>query len=161
MDKGTTMFELLREDRARQWTRPLSWWNLAALAPILLFLFLSIHSAWSDVQIAKRQQTTIGTIDGHDPSNHGRFSYSFHVNERKFTGWAYPSDKRDFFVAQQIVVYYDPIQPSENSAYDFSLVNPGGVVLIGFLLLACVSFPFYICFQRRSRKRAVAMRSDA
>jgi hypothetical protein len=134
---------------------PLSWWSLAALAAVLLLLILSVHSARNDARLAKRQQAAIGTIDGHDPSNHHRYRYTFSVNGRQFAGWAYP-DKRDFFVGQRIVVYYDPIQPSENSAYDFSLFNPGGVVFIGFALFACVFFPFFIYFQRRSRKRASA-----
>jgi hypothetical protein len=150
------VLELLKEDYARRWRRPLSWWNLSALAPVLLLLMLSVHSWWTDAQIAKRQQTTIGTIDGHDPPNHDRYSYVFSVNGRQFTGWASPNDKRDFFIGEQIVVYYDPIRPSENSAYDFNLVNPGGVVFIGFALLACIFLPIFIYFQRRSRKRAAA-----
>jgi hypothetical protein len=64
-------------------------------------------------------------------------------------------------VGQQIAVYYDPIQPSENSVYDFSLVNPGGIVFIGFFLLICVFFPFSIYIQRRSRKRDATNSSNS
>lgn len=159
MSSSGGMFELLKEDHERRWNRPLSWWNLAALTPFLLLAILSIHSAWNDARIAKRQQTTIGTIDGHDPPNHDRYSYRFSVNGHQFTGWAYPS-KRDFFVGQQIVVYYDPTQPSENSAYDFTDVSPGGVVFIGFLLMVCLFSPFFIYFQRRSRRRIAATLSN-
>jgi hypothetical protein len=150
------MFGLIKEDRARQWRRPLSWWNLAALAPVLLLLVVSVRTWWNSAQIAKRQQTAVGIIDGHDPPNHDRYHYSFSVNERRFSGWAYPSDRRDFHVGQQIAVYYDPTRPSENSAYDFGEVNPGGVVFVGSLSLACVLVPTYIYFQRRSRRRSAA-----
>lgn len=155
MSVSDGMFELLKEDHEQRWRRPLSWWNLAALAPVLLLLVPSVYSAWNDAQIAKRQQTAIGTIDGHDPPNHNRYSYTFSVNGHKFTGWAYPS-QREFFVGQQIVVYYDPIQPAQNSVNDFGLINPGGVVFIGFTLFACVFFPLLIYFQRRSRRGAAS-----
>lgn len=75
------------------------------------------------------------------------------MNGHKFTGWAFPGN-HEFCIGQKIVVYYDPIQASESSAYDFGDVSPGGVVLIGSLLLACVGFPFFIYYQRRSQKRA-------
>ena len=146
------MFELLKEDYARRWNRPLSWWNLAALAPVLFFLLLSVHSSWKVAQAAARQQTAIGIIDGHDPPNHDRYSYTFTVHGNQWTGWASPNDKRNFFLGQRIVIYFDPIDPSENSAYDFHEANPGGIVFIWLLLTACVGFPFYIYFQRRSRK---------
>lgn len=154
------MFELLKEDHVRRWSRPLSWWNLAGLAPVLLLLTLSIHSWWSDAQIAKRQQTTVGTIDWHDPPNHNRYRFAFAVKGRQFTGWVIPGD-HDIVLGQQITVYYDPFDPSENSAYDFGDVNPGGVVFIEFLLLACVIYPLLIYFQRRSRRRAAATSTNA
>lgn len=139
----------------------MSWWNLSILIPFILLLSLSLHSWWNDAQIATRQQTAIGTIDGHDPPNHDRYSYTFSVNGSQFSGWAYPNDKRDFNVGQQVVIYYDPLQPSENSAYDFHLVNPSGVVFIGFLVAACVFVPFSIYFQRRSRNRATTTPNNA
>lgn len=109
---------------------------------------------------SKRQQTAIGIIVGHDPPNHDRYSYRFSINGRQFGGWAYPGDRCDFFIGERIVVYYDPIVPSENSAYDFSLVSPGGVVFIGSLLLASVFLPFFIYFQRRRRKSTAATPID-
>lgn len=141
-------------------SRPLSWWNLVAMAPILLFLTLCVHSWRKDLQIAKRQQTAIGTIDKHDPPNHDRYGYKFLVNGHLYTGWASPTEKRDFFVGQQIVVYFDPVQPAENSAYGFDDVNRGSILLIGWLLLACVFIPFFIYFQRRSRSDAAVGPTD-
>ncbi|MFZ0337549.1 MAG: DUF3592 domain-containing protein [Terracidiphilus sp.] len=153
------MFELLKEDYAQRWSRATSWWNLAGLAPFLLLGTISVHSWWNDAQIATRQKTTIGTIDGHDPPNHNRYSYAFFVNGHQFTGWATPGD-RDFVIGQQIIVYYDPVDPSENSAYDFGEVNPGGFVFIGFCLLACIFYPFLIYHQRRLRKGSAATPTD-
>jgi hypothetical protein len=123
-------------------------------------LVLSVHSWWSDAQIAKRQQTAIGTIDGHDSPNHNRYHYTFSVNGRQFAGWGSPGNS-EFSIGHQIVVYYDPFQPSENSAYGFSEINPGGVMFMAFLLLACVFFPVYIYLQRRSRKGAAGSETDS
>jgi hypothetical protein len=154
------MFDLLKEDHARRWSRPLSWWNFLALGPVLLLLIPSVYNAWKDAQIAKRQQTTVGIIDGYDPPNHNQYSYTFSANGHRFTGWDSPSH-HDFSLGQQITVYYDPTDPPGNSAYDFHDVNPGGVVFIGFLLFACIFLPFSIFLQRRSRKKVGATPTDA
>jgi hypothetical protein len=148
------MFRELLEERRAMMKRPPSWWNLFALAPILFFLIICVRSWKNDAQIAKRQQTTIGQIDRHDPPNHDRYGYTFSVNGKKFTGWANPTDRRSFSVGERIVIYYDPMHPTENSAYDYNEVNPGGVVFIGWLVMGCAFIPLVIFLQRRASKNA-------
>ena len=132
----------------------MSWWNLFVLWPIPFLLAYSFYTQQIDLQIAKRQQTTVATINAHDPPNHDRYGYIFPVSGRTFTGWAYPNDKRDFSMGEQVIVYYDPSDPTRNSASDFYSVSTRDLFFVPFCLLAMVAMPLVIFFQRRARLRA-------
>ena len=142
------------EERQRQyWARPQSWWNLLVLVPLLLILLYLVHSCRENLEIAKRQRTAVAIISSHDPANHDRYGYIFSVNSRPFSGWAYPNDKRDFSVGEQIVVFYDPIDPSKNLPSSFGLFDAGDDVLFAFFLVAPIIVAVSIHAQRREWKR--------
>lgn len=147
------MFELLKEDHARRWRRPLSWWNLFAAWPIPFVLMFCIYSSKNDFEVAKRQRTTVATVTSRDPPNHDRYGYTFRSEGHQFTGWAYPSDKHEFSMGQQIIVYFDPNDPAKNSNSDFRSVGIGDLFFVPFCVLVMVAFPVFIFFQRRARHK--------
>lgn len=154
MSAISQMFRDLVEEKRRQWSHPPSWWNLFVLWPLPFVLAFCIYSQRTDLQIAKRQLTAVATINSHDPSNHDRYGYTFAVDGRQFTGWAYPNDKRDFSIEERIVIYFDPIDPARNSTDDFHKVSNRDLFFVSFCLLAIVVLPLVIFFQRRSRLKA-------
>jgi hypothetical protein len=105
------------------------------------------------MEVAKRQKSTTATIDMHDPPNHDRYRYTFHLDDKRFSGWAYPNDKHDFSINEQIVVYYDPTDPRKNSPSSFLEVSAGDLLLVPFCLLAVAALPLFIFIQRRARTR--------
>lgn len=104
-----------------------------------------------NLQVAKRQETTIAIINSHDPPKHDGYGYRFSVNGHPFTGWAYHADKHDFSMGEQIIVYYDPLDPGKNSTNDFQMVGIGDLFFVPFCLMAMVALPLVIFFQRRPR----------
>jgi hypothetical protein len=152
-----SIFDLLKEDHARRWSRPLSWWHLLALLPYPFVVAFGIYAQQADLQIAKRQQTTVATINSHDPPNHNRspnhnrYGYMFSINGHQFTGWAYPSDKKKFSIDERVLVYYDPSNPANNSTSDFHAVSAGDLFFVPFCVLATIALPLIIFFQHRAR----------
>lgn len=159
MNSSGGMFSLLRDDYYRKWSQPPSWWNLMVLWPIPFVLMFCVYTLQADFEIAKRQRTTVATINLHDPPNHDRYGYVFSIAGHNFTGWAYPNDKRGFTVGERIVVYYDPTNPEKKSTSDFHSVGLGVVLWIGFCLLALVAVPLSIYFQRRAKRRDAEARA--
>jgi hypothetical protein len=91
---------------------PPSWWNLLILVTPLIVLFLSVRNSRFDSEIARRQRTAVATINSHDPPHHDRYGYVFLVNRTQYTGWAFPNDKVDYSLGEQISIHYDPTDPA-------------------------------------------------
>jgi hypothetical protein len=116
-------------------------------------LIWSVHNSRTDFEIAKRQVATVATISSHDPSNHDRYGYTILVNQKQYTGWAYPSDKIDYSLGEQIVVHYDPIDPSRNLPPRFEGAGDRDLFFVPFCLMAIAGLPLFIFFRRRATSR--------
>lgn len=148
------MIALRRQDSE---SRPDSWWNLLVLWPIPFVLFFCIHSSDSDMKVAQRQKIAIAKINTHDPPNHDRYGYFFYLNRKPYTGWAYPDGKRDFSIGESVAVYYDPLNPSKNSADDYYAVSLRDLFFVPFCILVLVGLSLFILFRRRAWKKKFAM----
>jgi hypothetical protein len=124
------------------------------LWPLPFVLAFFIHTSSADRDVADRQMKTSATIDLHDPLNHDRYGYTFLVDKRSYSGWAYPNDKRDFIIGESIVVFYDPTDPAKNSPTDFHEVSTGDLFLVPFCLMGAIGLPLFIFFRRRALSRA-------
>jgi len=147
------MIALRRQDSK---ARPYSWWNLLVLWPIPFVLFFCIHASDSDLKIAQRQKIAIAKINTHDPPNHDRYGYFFYLNQKQYTGWAYPDEKRDFSIGESVAVHYDPLNPSRNSVDDYYAVNLRDLFFVPFCILVLVGLPSFILFRRRVWKKKFA-----
>jgi hypothetical protein len=67
------------------WSHP-SWWNLLITLPWALGAGIAIHEWAVDRTVARREQTTLGTITAHEPENHNKYGYSFAVNGKPTVG---------------------------------------------------------------------------
>lgn len=131
----------------RTWGKP-SWWNLLAALPWALFVIFSLYGFRADQITAAREKTTSGQIVFHDPPNHDRFGYQFGVNGRMYTGWAIPST-RDYKIGQQVLVYYDPLDPNKSQLGDFTENEYRILGPLSFCILGICGVALYILMRRR------------
>jgi hypothetical protein len=115
----------------------------AALVVFCLFAFRE------DQITAAREQTTRGQIVSHDSPNHNRFGFQFEVNGRMYTGWAIPGT-REYQIGQQVLVYYDSLDPNTSALADFAdsgyrIVGPVSFCIFGICVVA-----LYIFLRRRA-----------
>jgi hypothetical protein len=144
------------EDRKQagkaSWENP-SWWELLVLILPLAALIFLVHENLKRVEIAERQRNASAVVAMHDPPNHDRYGYRFLVNGKPFTGWAYPHDNVDYSVGEQLLVYYDPSDPSENSPDNYGEVERDFPMRVCFILIVMIVVPTQIYFRWRTYKR--------
>ena len=138
------------------WGNP-SWWSLLIALPWAIFVIFSLSGVRADQATASREQTIGGRIVSHDPPNHNRYGYEFVVNGRVYTGWSIPVNG-EFKIGQQVLVYYDPLDPAKSQLDDFAengyrIIGPVFACLCG---ICCVSV-FIILQRRRARSNLVRL----
>ena len=139
-------------DAERRWANP-SWWNLLVVLPWALGAVLFVYEWKVDREVATRQQTTQGVITTHEPANHNRYGYVFSVDGKAFNGWESPK-KEELEIGKQVVVYYDPRNPSKNALTDFRELGIESIGPVPMLLFGIGAVALLIKAQRRkSRNR--------
>jgi hypothetical protein len=136
------------------WGNP-SWWNLLIVLPWVLGMVVMLYGFRTDEVTASRERTTTGLIVSHDPPNHDRFGYQFEVKGRRYSGWAIPST-HEYQIGEQVLVYYDPLDPSTSALDDFA--DSGYRVLgpVSFCLFGTCGVALYIFLRRRVIRRRQA-----
>ncbi len=134
----------------RAWNRP-SWWNLLVALPWALGLAFLIQESRTESQIAGRQQATSGIVTAHEPSNHNRYGYKFDVAGRAYTGWQSPKDD-ELAIGKQVIVFYDPQNPSKNSLTDFHNSSTSSLGPVPMLLFGIGAVALFILYRRRHSK---------
>jgi hypothetical protein len=145
------------EQRARRtWANP-SWWFLFVVLPWTIGAIFCVHEWIVDRRVASREQTTQGIITVHEPSNHNRYGYVFSVNGKAFTGWESPRiDKLE--IGKQVVVYYDPLNPSKNALTEFRELGMENLGPLPLVLFGIGAVAWYIKTRRRKLKVAQVTR---
>ena len=93
------------------------WVGLGVLA---FCLVMPAYTSRAHGAIAAREGTAYGIVSDHETRRFDdRYRYSFSVNGQWFTGWK-DSSKNDLEFGMQVLVYYDPLDPSENALTDFA-----------------------------------------
>jgi hypothetical protein len=131
----------------RAWYRP-SWWNLLVALPWALGLVFLIKEWRTDSHIATRQQTTSGIVTAHEPVNHDRYGYRFEVDGKAYTGWQIPKDS-ELAIGQQVIVFYDPENPSANSLTDFHDLSISSLGPVPMLMFGIGAVAVFILYRRR------------
>jgi hypothetical protein len=131
----------------RTWSYP-SWWNLLVVLPWVLGLAFLIHEWRTDSQIAGRQQTASGIVTAYEPSNHNQYGYKFEVDGKSYTGWESPK-RRELAIGRQVIVFYDPQNPSRNALTDFHDVSTSALGPVPMLLFGIGTVVAFIFYKRR------------
>lgn len=92
---------------------------LLLLIPQLLGVFFLLESGHNYSEIASRERSAAGIIVGHQPSNHNRYEFKFHVDGREYKGSETPL-RREPDLGQTVTVYYDSLDPTQNGLSKFS-----------------------------------------
>ena len=79
-------------------------------------------AAHDDGLVASHERSATGVIVSHEPQSHNRYAYQFEVDGIGFTGWE-TLLKDEPRIGQQVKVYFDSRNPSENSLTDFSVLS--------------------------------------
>jgi hypothetical protein len=116
--------------------------------PWALGLVFLIHEWRTESQIAARQQTASGIVIAHEPANHNRYGYKFHVDGKPYRGWESPAGSEPA-VGKQVTVFYDPQNPSRNALTDFHDVRTSVLGTAPMLLFGIGAVAAYIFYRRR------------
>lgn len=99
-----------------------SWWYLAVVSPFVIMAAGLIYQWHLDKLIAAREKTVFGVLTSRDPANHNCFRFSFSVGTNVYGGCGTPHDSEPR-TGEQVLVYYDPLDPGVNSLVSFSEVS--------------------------------------
>ena len=131
----------------RSWHRPL--WRMLIIAALLIIGVTFFTYGWyADRVVARREQTTSGTIVAHEPSNHDRYGYTFSVNNQTYSGWQVPYDRDQFAVGQVVTVHYDPLDPNNSALVDFDELSYRAAAPVP-LMVAVILFLALFMYERR------------
>ncbi len=132
--------------RFARWDNPPWWFASIALPWVIGLTLLGVHARRDSVR-ASREQTTTGVISGHDRGNHDSYEYTYSVGGHTFREWEIP-ESVEWRIGQQVIVYYDPLDPGESSLVDFDDRRYQDAGPIPFLLLGIAGILGYIGYKR-------------
>ena len=135
-----------------------SWRSLLITFPFVIGLFLAVPQAIRENAAATRQQTTLGTVTGCEPSNHNQCSYAFTANGRQYTGKR-PAATTDITVGDRVLVYYDSQDPTMNALEDFSEMSHRDMGFAEMLLFAICAFAAVIFFLKATHWKGAYKRT--
>src|SRR5258708_26246943 len=140
-----------RVDKAIRILANPTWWNLFVVLPWAIGAIFLIHEWKVDRDVASREQTTLGLITTHEPSNHNRYGYVFTVNGISFTGWESPKNV-ELEIGKQVVVYYDPQNPNKNALTEFRDLGMTALGPMPTMLFGIGAVAWYIGRRRRQKR---------
>ena len=120
--------------------------------PWVLALVFSLYRWNVYSKIATREQTTTGVITAHDPPNHNRYGYRFVVDGKPYSGWEIPHYLEERAIGQEVVVYYDPLDPTESALTDFDELSTTSLGPIPLFLVGG-GVAVFIFVRRRHMRR--------
>ena len=136
------MNDITGHNTLRSWHRP-----LLIAAPLIIGVTFFTYEWYADRVVARREQTTSGTIVAHEPANHDRYGYTFSVNNQTYSGWQVPHNGDQFAIGQVVTVHYDPLNPNNSALVDFDELSYRALAPVP-LLVAVILFLVLFIFKR-------------
>jgi len=136
----------------RRWARP-SWWTLLIVLPWVLGVTYDLYG-WKHYEgVAAREQTVIGTITFHDKANHNQYRYVFSVAGKSYE--ALGGIDREPIVGEEVVVYYDPLDPTTSAIRDFKDLSSRSLGPVPLTVAGIIAVVVIIVRVRLSKPRVV------
>lgn len=123
-----------------------SWFDLFIVSPWVIGVIFLVYGAAGDRTIAKRQRAAYAMITAHEPNNHDRYGYKFFANGQPYDGWDSPA--RPLELGQQVLVYYDPIDPAKNALTEFGRRADQERGPVPTILLGIIGVATYLAVRR-------------
>jgi hypothetical protein len=145
------------KSRIGTWSRP-TWWTLLVVLPWAMGLASAIHDWNKDRKVARREKVAVGTITAHEVSNHNQYRYKFSIDGQSYGGLGNsPKDlinsrntsKLETTIGEQVLVYYDPMNPSANALRDFSDLSNIALGPVPLMLIGIGAVTSYIYLRKR------------
>jgi hypothetical protein len=133
------------------WRNP-SWWNLSIVMPWVLGAIFGLYRWGVNSSVAARERTVSGVITAHDPRNHDRYGYTFIVDGKSYRGWEIP-EHAEPIMGQQVIVYYDPVDPTLSALTDFHELKWSFIGLVPLALIGAGTVARLIFVKRRQFER--------
>jgi hypothetical protein len=118
------------------------------MLPWAIGLAFLIHEWKTDSQVAGRQQTASGIVIAYEPANHNLYGYKFEVDGKPYTGWEGPKG-RELAIGKQVIVFYDPQDPSKNALTDFHDMGTSALGPVPMILFGIGTVAAFIFYKRR------------
>jgi hypothetical protein len=147
------------EKEVNRWKNP-SWWNLLVCLPLALGLVRCLDLWNFDRTVASRERSVPGFVTVHDTENHNRYSYSFVVDGKSYTGWEIPQYTEPA-LGQQVLVHYDPVNPENNALTDFEELTSRSLGPVPILGVGIGAVAAAIFIRRRQFKKSQRMAKPA
>jgi hypothetical protein len=132
-----------------------SWWSMLITLPWVFGIVFLLAESRNNATIAARQQTTIGTITGHEVSNHNQYRYMFIFSGKQYIGLSQsPTDTAE--IGERVRVYFDSRNPDTNSLEDFSAASKRKGNMLPILFIGVAGIAGLIAFSKaRNKKRTL------
>ena len=137
----------------RSWHRPL-WRMLIITVPLIIGVTFFTYGWYADRVVARREQTTSGTIVAHEPANHDRYGYTFSVNNQTYSGWQLPYDGDQFAIGQVVTVHYDPLNPNNSALVDYHELSYRALAPVPFMVAVILFLALFMFERRRALRRS-------
>jgi hypothetical protein len=121
--------------------------------PWAIGLIFLLYSSAVDRAIAARQRTTHGIVRTHEPANHNRYGYEFVVDGKFYTGWQIPT-REEFKIGQQVLVYYDPVDPTTSGLNSFAEAAENALGPVVFCVFGITAVAIFIFVRRRIMQKS-------
>ena len=135
--------------------RPL-WRMLIIPAPLIIGLIFFTYAWYADRVVARREQTTSGTIVAHEPANHDRYGYIFSVNNQTYNGWQASNDRDKFAIGQVVTVHYDPLNPNDSALVNYYELSDRALAPVPFMVAVLLFLVLFKLERRRVARRSTS-----
>src|SRR5579871_4881015 len=151
IDRAYRWVSASQEGTTNRWRNP-SWWNLLIFLPWVLGVAFCAYEYNVDRTIAAREQTVTGIVTAHEPAKHNRYGYTFVVQGKQYNGWETPQHAEPV-IGQQVLVYYDTLNPKKNALTGFDELSTGSLGPIPFVLVGIGMGAVFVFLKRRHFQR--------
>jgi hypothetical protein len=117
-------------------------WALLVFVPWVIAILVGLSHWHDDLELAKRAESTQGTVTGIEPNNHMQVDYEYSVGAAAYSGGQIIAGNTGFGVGEHVHVSFDPDHPQVSTLTDFGEVDSRPIPLLFCAFGGLVSYLF-------------------